>query len=73
MMISTVHVYHSGGSPARGVRVVLGFSAGMTRPAYTDAYGRALVGHATTGRADVYISGQKHANFHAPGTVAVTL
>jgi len=73
MAASTVIVSHRDGSPARGVRVVLGFSGGMTRVAYTDSYGRAVVEHASTGRATVYVSGKDCGNFYAPGTAAAVV
>ena len=73
MPSSVVHVQYSSGSPAKGVRVTLGFSAGMTKAVYTDSYGDAVVDHASTGRATVYVSGKSYHSFHAPGRTAVTI
>ena len=73
MPVSTVHVQYRDGSPARKVRVVLGFSTGMTREAFTDDRGEATVDHASTGNASVYVSGKKYHSFHAPGRTAVTV
>ncbi|MDP8222946.1 MAG: hypothetical protein P9L99_06265 [Candidatus Lernaella stagnicola] len=76
MAMSRVHVQHRDGSPARHVRVVLGFSGiagGMTKPAFTDGSGDAVVEHSSTGRATVYVSGSDCGSFHAPGTYAATV
>lgn len=73
MPASTIHVQHSDGSVARHVRVVLGFSTGMTKDFYTDDYGDAVVEHASTGRATVYVSGKEYHSFHAPGRTSVTV
>lgn len=73
MPFSTVHVQHSDGSPARHVRVVLGFSTGMTKEVFTDDRGEATVEHASTGRASIYVSGKEYHSFHAPGRTAVTV
>ena len=73
MASSTVHVQHSDGSAARHVRVVLSFSTGMTRESFTDDYGDAVVEHASTGRATLYVSGKEYHSFHAPGRTSVTV
>lgn len=76
MPASTVIVQHRDGSPARRVRVVLGFhaaSSGMTKEAFTDHYGEVTISHSTIGKADVYVSGKKVATFHAPGRTAVVI
>jgi hypothetical protein len=73
MAASTVIVSYRDGSPARGVRVVLGFCGGQTKPAYTDHYGRAVVEHASAGRATIYVSGHNRGSFHAPGTAAAVI
>lgn len=73
MPSSVVHVQHRDGSPAKGVRVVLGFNTGMTRDFYTDDYGDVVVEHASTGRASVYVSGKEYHTFHAPGRTSVTV
>ena len=73
MAASTVIVSHRDGSPARSVRVVQGFCSGMTRAAFTDSYGRAVVEHSSSGRATVYVSGKDCGSFHAPGTAAAVV
>ena len=70
---SVVYIQYKDGSKPKGNKVVFGFSAGMTKPAYTDRDGMALVEHSSTGRATVYVSGRKKGTFRAPGTFAVTL
>ena len=67
MTASTIHVSHPDGSPCTGTKVVLGFSAGMTSPAFTNNRGEATVEHAATGKATVYVSGRNCGTFHAPG------
>jgi hypothetical protein len=60
MHYSKIHVSYGDGSKPKGTKVVLGFTSllgGMTKPAYTDAYGVALVEHSSTGQADIYVSG----------------
>ena len=74
MHYSKIHVSHRDGSKPKGAKVVLGFTSvlgGMTKPAYTDQYGVALVPHSSAGNADVYVSGTKVGAFHAPGETAV--
>lgn len=73
MPASTVNVYYADGSAARNVKVVLGFSSGMSRPAYTDGYGVAQIEHASRGVATVYASGQNCGRFHAPGRTTVNI
>ena len=51
----------------------MGFSAGMTREAYTDNRGDAFVEHTSVGQAEIYVSGAKYHAFRAPGHSAVTL
>jgi hypothetical protein len=70
---SVVRVQHSDGTPARGVRVVLGFGPGQTSAILTDRHGEARIEHASTGRARVYVNGRETTSFHAPGTATVTL
>ena len=67
---SKIHVQYRDGSKPKGVRVVLGFSGGMTKEAYTDSYGTAIVQHSSVGHADVYVSGKKCGSLHAPGETA---
>jgi hypothetical protein len=73
MPSSTVIVQYRDGSPASDRKVVLGFSAGLTRSQFTDRHGRAIVEHASVGQATVYVSGNRSESFHAPGKVVVTL
>ncbi|MCC6447528.1 MAG: hypothetical protein IT215_02435 [Chitinophagaceae bacterium] len=68
---SKVYVEHRDGSKAEGKEVVLGFSSGMTQPAFTDRYGVAIVGHDSTGRATVFVSGSRVGEFTAPGEKVV--
>ena len=68
---SKIYVQYSDGSKPKGAKVVLGFSGGMTKPAYTDSQGIAVVEHASTGRADVYVSGSKVGSLQSPGETAV--
>ena len=74
MHISKIHVSYRDGSKPKGTRVSIGFTGalgGMTKPFYTDAYGVALVEHASIGNADVYVSGTIKGSFHAPGETVV--
>ena len=71
---SKIHVQYRDGSKPKGVRVVLGFTSalgGMTKEAYTDSYGTAILQHSGSGRADVYVSGRKCGSFQAPGETVV--
>ena len=74
MNYSKIQVSYRDGSKPKGAKVVLGFTAGlggMTKLAYTDDYGVALVEHSSVGNAEVYVSGNKVGSFHAPGETAV--
>lgn len=73
MPATTVIVQHHDGSPARNVRVSLGFSGGSSEPAFTDSYGQCTVQHSSTGQATVFVSGSARATVHCPGTVSVTI
>jgi hypothetical protein len=71
---SIIHVLYRDGSKPSGVKVVLGFTGmlgGMSKPAYTDSRGVAVVEHASTGDADIYVSGNKVGSLRAPGESAV--
>lgn len=70
---SAIHVSYRDGSKPKGTRVVLGLPGGMSKPAYTDQYGTAIVEHESVGWADVYVSGNKRGRFHAPGEYPVFL
>ena len=72
--VSKIYVSYGDGSKPKGTKVVLGFTSiigGMTKPAYTDSSGLALVEHSSTGNADVYVSGTKVGSLHAPGETVV--
>ncbi|MEW6749662.1 MAG: hypothetical protein AB1505_01625 [Candidatus Latescibacterota bacterium] len=76
MPASTIIVQHRDGSPARRVRVVLGFhglTGGMTDEEYTDDHGEVTITHSSVGKADVYVSGKKRATMHAPGRTSVVV
>lgn len=73
MPASTIIVQHRDGSPARHVRVVLGFPAGNSDAYFTDAYGQVTVDHSSVGRATVFVSGRDSGSFHAPGRYAATV
>jgi len=45
----------------------------MTKDFYTDDLGDAVVDHASTGRATVYVSGREYHSFHTPGRTSVTV
>jgi hypothetical protein len=65
-----MQVQYRDGSKPKGAKVVLGFTSmlgGMTKAAYTDANGTAIVEHSSTGQADIYVSGSKVGSLHAPG------
>jgi hypothetical protein len=70
---SVIYVRYGDGSKPKGTKVVLGFSSRMTRPAYTDREGMAIVEHASIGKATVYVSGSAKGTFQAPGSFAVTI
>lgn len=73
MPASTIVVQHRDGSPARHVRVVLGFPSGNTDAYFTKTYGQAIVEHSSVGRATAFVSGRDCGSFHAPGKYAVTI
>jgi hypothetical protein len=66
MPASTIIVQHRDGSPARHVRVVLGFPSGNSDAGCTDNYGEVVVEHSSAGRATVFVSGRNCGSFHAP-------
>lgn len=73
MPASVIIVQYRDGSPGIQRRVVLGFSSGLTSPAYTDRHGEVCIEHSSVGRADVYVNGDKVGSFQAPGKTAVVL
>jgi hypothetical protein len=70
---SSIRVYHRDGSPASGVRVVLGYSLGNTSPAYTDSSGEARVTHRSEGRATLYVDGREYGSVQTPGQASLTV
>ena len=70
---SMIYVQYRDGSKPKGTRVRLGFSLAVTKNFFTDRDGLAIVEHASTGRATVYVSGSDKGAFNAPGTFVVTL
>jgi hypothetical protein len=70
---SIVYVQYKDGSKPKGTKVSLGFSGGISKPAYTDRDGMAVLEHTSTGQAKVYVSGANKGSFRAPGTFVVTL
>jgi len=73
MPASTIIVQYRDGTPARNIRVVLGFWSGTTDAVYTDYYGQVVVEHSPVGKATVYVSGNDCGSFHAPGRYAATI
>jgi len=74
MYRSKIFVQYKDGSKPKGVKVVLGFSGlfgGMTKAAYTDSYGQAIVEHASRGRATIYVRGSNKGSLNAPGETVV--
>jgi hypothetical protein len=71
---SKIYVSYKDGSKPYGKEVVLGFSGffgGMTTPVYTDREGVAIIGHESTGKADIYVGGKKVGSFNTPGETVV--
>ncbi|MEO1528210.1 MAG: hypothetical protein AAFX06_22495 [Planctomycetota bacterium] len=69
---SKIHVQYRDGSKAAGVRVVLSFGClGVSKPAFTDHYGVAIVKHAATGQANVIVKGSTRGTVRAPGETVV--
>lgn len=56
---SKIYVSYRDGSKPKGTKVSIGFQGtfgGISQPAYTDRDGVAIVEHASTGMADVYVT-----------------
>jgi len=68
-----IYVQFKDGSKPKGMKVSLGFSTGVSKPSFTDRDGVAIVEHASTGKAIVYVRGSNKGTFHAPGKFVVTL
>ncbi|MDX2471184.1 MAG: hypothetical protein QNL04_11480 [SAR324 cluster bacterium] len=73
MSTSSVNVYSASGTPQKGIKVVLGFSLGMSKPAWTDSNGNAEVEHSTTGKATIYVNGNSVGEFLTPGHFTATI
>lgn len=74
MNYSKIHVQYRDGSKPKGVRVVLSFRGvfgGVSKATYTDIHGVALVEHASSGTADVIVSGTTRGSLRAPGETVV--
>ena len=70
---SMIYVQYKDGSKPKGTRVMLGFSLGVTKNFFTDKDGVAIVEHASTGKATVYVSGSDKGSFNAPGKFVATI
>jgi hypothetical protein len=65
-------VQYRDGSKAQGIRVVLSIHGrGMSKSAFTDRHGTAIVEHASVGTADVIVRGKRRGSFRAPGETVV--
>lgn len=73
MPSSKVTAYFRDGSPCSNARVVLGFSGGNSCEAFTNSRGEAIVEHASSGTATVYVRGKSYGTFRAPGSTVVTV
>ena len=73
MPASTIYVQYSDGSSAKGVKVDMSISGASCKPAYVDRDGKAVIQHASSGPAKVYIHGSCRGEFRAPGTIAVNV
>jgi hypothetical protein len=73
MAISRIRVVRGDGRAADSARVVLGFDAGHTVPAWTDHQGWATVDHVSTGAATVFVNGRPAGQVQAPGSTTVRL
>ena len=71
---STIYVQFKDGSKPKGMKVTISISGGgVSKPAFTDRDGLAIVEHASVGRARVYVRGRDMGSFRAPGKFAVTI
>ena len=66
MPTTTIKCVRSNGKPAKGVKVTIGFefsdhplSSGLTDSEFTDADGEAEIRHSNSGKAYVYLDGDK--------------
>lgn len=73
MSKSMIYVQYRDGPKPKGTRVTPSFPSGMTKDFFTDRDGMAIVEHASTGKATVYVSGSDKGFFNAPGTFVVTI
>lgn len=76
MPTSTV-IVRQNGRPLSGARVVLEWNGlanlGMSRPAFTNNEGMAIISHASTGPATIYVNGQRKQKMRTPGDEVVVL
>lgn len=73
MPTSIIKVYNSrNGRWESNARVVLEWNGianlGQSSPVYTDGNGMAVINHASSGRATVYINGRSVGSINAPGS-----
>ena len=64
---SVIVVQRNGGDYASGIRVVLGFSNGVTDADYTDSNGEAVISHSRSGQATVFVDGRDCGTMNTPG------
>lgn len=71
---SKIRVQYSDGEPARGIKVSLsidGFLSGGVVKGYTNNSGDVIIGHESTGTADIIINGRSRGNLKTPGETVV--
>jgi hypothetical protein len=77
MNYSKVIVQYKDGAKAPGVKVSLSISGtlsgGVTKNAYTDRHGVAIIEHESQGTAKVLVNGTIKTTIHAPGETVVFL
>jgi len=64
---SVVVVQKTGNGYVEGAKVTLAFTFGMTDTVRTDSNGEAVIEHASTGEATVYVNGRKCTSMNTPG------
>lgn len=67
---SKITVYRNS-KPVSGIRVTLEYTgwsqSGFTSPAFTDSNGVAIIEHASTGPANIWIDGARKGQMNTPG------
>ena len=66
---SVIYVHDKQGNTPKGVRVTLrfhGLLGGTSKTSYTDSNGRAIIEHASKGKATIYAKGKEMKTFNAP-------